>query len=38
MIALKDKTPFSDISYLFFKDTVVFITFTDGLLRMFKEF
>lgn len=36
--ALKDKTPFSGMSYLLFKDTVGFVTFTAGILRRLKKF
>lgn len=33
MSALKDKTLFSDMSYLLLKDTVVFIIFIAGIIR-----
>jgi len=33
--ALKNKTPFSDMVYLLFKNTVVFLTFIAAILRMF---
>lgn len=36
--APKDKTPFSGMSYLLFKDTVGFVIFTAGILRRLKKF